>query len=264
MFATKPKRRHALRQDPLHEPGESLGRTIDEYVEDKITPWWILGIFGVIATIYEWIRWYFNSDFHPIVLTVVTGAYIGYLAYRVRRARPHLENLRKGLRGERLAGQFLQNELLPLGYRVIHDIEEDGFNIDHAVVGPKGVFAIETKAFSRNDDGEAKVIHEGETMLVNGFAPDRNPIAQAEATADHLAKLLPPLTGKKLEVQPVVLVAGCEVERRRRSRRTWVVNFGGLLGFLENEPERLTSDEVGYLTSTLAKYQRDCDKFKKR
>lgn len=31
------------------------------------------------------------------------------------------------------------------GYRVYHDLQFDGFNVDHALVGPAGILAIETK-----------------------------------------------------------------------------------------------------------------------
>ncbi|HEX6207640.1 MAG TPA: nuclease-related domain-containing protein [Actinomycetota bacterium] len=31
------------------------------------------------------------------------------------------------------------------GYRVIHDLDIGGGNVDHLVIGPTGVFAIETK-----------------------------------------------------------------------------------------------------------------------
>lgn len=48
------------------------------------------------------------------------------------------------------------NELIglqALGYQVFHDVQADGFNIDHLVIGKNGVFAIETKGrHKRNKD----------------------------------------------------------------------------------------------------------------
>jgi len=41
------------------------------------------------------------------------------------------------------------SELMLDGFRVFHDIKAKDFNIDHAIVGLSGVFAIETKTRSK-------------------------------------------------------------------------------------------------------------------
>lgn len=51
--------------------------------------------------------------------------------------------LRKGIRGERRVAETL-GELGP-AYQTLHDIDTGHGNIDHVVIGPTGVFAIETK-----------------------------------------------------------------------------------------------------------------------
>ncbi|HVE92485.1 MAG TPA: nuclease-related domain-containing protein, partial [Actinomycetota bacterium] len=53
----------------------------------------------------------------------------------------------KGARGEEAVGRLLA-ELEPQGYRILHDIDTGRGNLDHVVVGPTGVFAIETKAWT--------------------------------------------------------------------------------------------------------------------
>ncbi|MBI3648906.1 MAG: NERD domain-containing protein [Actinobacteria bacterium] len=50
---------------------------------------------------------------------------------------------RKGERGENSVGAALAE--LPEGYRVHHGLEPGKGNVDHVVIGPTGVFAIETK-----------------------------------------------------------------------------------------------------------------------
>jgi hypothetical protein len=53
-------------------------------------------------------------------------------------------SLRNGIRGEvRVAGYLA--ELEPEGYRVLHDVDLGRGNADHVLVGPTGVFVIETK-----------------------------------------------------------------------------------------------------------------------
>ena len=55
-------------------------------------------------------------------------------------------------------------ELEPLGYRMIHDIDTGRGNVDHVVVGPTGIFAVETK----NRGGRVTTI--AGDLRVNGFA----------------------------------------------------------------------------------------------
>jgi hypothetical protein len=73
----------------------------------------------------------------------------------------------KGYRGERMVADLL-GMLEPLGFRINHGIEytdASGYeqNIDHAVVGPTGVFAVETKNWSGRmwkADGD-RLMHNG-------------------------------------------------------------------------------------------------------
>src|SRR6188472_2002795 len=50
----------------------------------------------------------------------------------------------KGIRGELMVAELL-TELEPQGYRVLHDVETGHGNLDHVVIGPNGVFVLETK-----------------------------------------------------------------------------------------------------------------------
>lgn len=52
----------------------------------------------------------------------------------------------KGMAGERQVARVLKD--LPDGWRVWHDVDIDGENIDHVVASSKGVFVIEVKNYS--------------------------------------------------------------------------------------------------------------------
>jgi hypothetical protein len=52
----------------------------------------------------------------------------------------------KGMEGERKVGKVLKQ--LPEGWRVWHDLDIGGENIDHVVASAKGVFIIEAKNYS--------------------------------------------------------------------------------------------------------------------
>jgi hypothetical protein len=58
-----------------------------------------------------------------------------------------MRTLRQGIEGEKAVGQFLER-LREQRYQVFHDLVGDGFNVDHVLIGPAGVFTIETKTSS--------------------------------------------------------------------------------------------------------------------
>jgi hypothetical protein len=49
-------------------------------------------------------------------------------------------------------GQYLET-LRARGYRVLHDLIGDGFNVDHALIGPDSIFTVETKTYHKARQG---------------------------------------------------------------------------------------------------------------
>jgi hypothetical protein len=99
------------------------------------------------------------------------------LAARALGKRTDERAWRKGARGERFSGWLLGR--LPEGWHIFHDIPvgRRGANIDHVVVGPAGVFTVNTK----NRKGEVWLAPR--TLLVNGHKTDYLPEAAREAGA---------------------------------------------------------------------------------
>src|SRR5690606_9303397 len=58
------------------------------------------------------------------------------------------ERAHDGLLAERITGMQL-NRLVAEGCRVLHDVPAPDFNIDHVVVAPGAVYAVETKSFRK-------------------------------------------------------------------------------------------------------------------
>src|SRR5690606_21623326 len=58
------------------------------------------------------------------------------------------DNIRDGLLAERVTGMQL-NRLVANDCFVMHDLPCEGFNIDHVVIAPRGVYAVETKSFRK-------------------------------------------------------------------------------------------------------------------
>lgn len=81
--------------------------------------------------------------FISAIFSVVAGLKLRSTLYEYRRCR-------LGYLGERAVGHHL-NRLAADGYRVYHDLQFEGFNIDHVLVGPSGVYSVETKTFKKGE-----------------------------------------------------------------------------------------------------------------
>ena len=116
-------------------------------------------------------------------------------------------NARDGLLAERVTGMQL-NRLIEENCIVMHDIPADGFNLDHVVIAPGGVYAIETKSFRKPRQGaepgkRATVRWAGETLVFPDFKP-KAPIDQARRQAQWLAGFLREATATEVAVRPCV------------------------------------------------------------
>jgi hypothetical protein len=81
-----------------------------------------------------------------------------------------LRNWRFGMRGEQAVAEKLADRgLAAAGYIAFHDVPGDGkWNVDHVVVGPGGVFVLETKTRARRtptrDQQEQDVVFDGKAL----------------------------------------------------------------------------------------------------
>jgi hypothetical protein len=143
------------------------------------------------------------------------------------------------------------------GYHVLHDVLGEGFNIDHVLIGPAGVITVETKTWSKPRRGDAKITFDGERLVVQGHAPDRDPVAQARAQASWLRRVLVESTGRDLPVRAVIVFPGWFVERTAGGPRdVWVLEPKALPAFLAKEPDQLRSEDVNLASFHLSRFVR--------
>src|SRR5262249_34029442 len=150
---------------------------------------------------------------------------VAYSLYRYFTVRRRVKTLRLGLDGEKAVGQFLER-LRAQDCKVFHDIPGDGFNLDHVVVAPQGIFVIETKTYSKPIRGAANVQYDGEKLLVNGKEIERNPVRQALAERNWLQDLLEHTTDRRFPIKAVIVFPGWFVETtpNRNTNNLWVLN----------------------------------------
>ena len=200
------KPHHKIGPALRHLPGQGLHQAAEELFEREVLGPLTLAFIGVVIFILECLH--VSGLFKPSILF---GALIMLLATaiaarKIIKGLPNYRMMKRGEEGERIVAQYIERDLIPQGYSVFHDIqlEKDGktFNIDHLLVGPNGVFAVETKNYSKPSRGEARVTYDGRQLLWNG-QPRRDEDKQARSIAAAAHEfVLPPFPGSRASVHP--------------------------------------------------------------
>jgi len=136
---------------------------------------------------------------------------------------PLLERHDRGATGEEQVGSLLE-ELAGCGWRVIHDVTLGHGNVDHILIGPAGLFTVETKSHP----GPVRVGRLHGRML-----------SQAHAQRRALERV----TG--VRVEPLIVFSRAWVDRpltRRKGVR--VVPARMLIGYLTRRGPTLSLEEI--------------------
>lgn len=245
-----------LKAKPMRQPGQSLGERRLELFEDYLLfPMLIATVFGVMA-LMRWMEVRSGVVHSPWLYTGVFVFGLVFFAYRLARVFPVVRNLRQGEAGEKIVGEYL-DRLRERGYRVFHDVLGEGFNVDHILIGPAGVFSIETKTWSKPSRGEPRITFDGQALRVLGAEADRNPIIQARAQAGWLRGLLQESTGRTFKVHPVVLIPGWFIDSSgQRDRSVWVLEPKALPKWLKDDPPNLSVEDVQLAAYHLSRHVR--------
>jgi Nuclease-related domain len=250
------KTRSPVPHPSLPNPGQSSQFQMEDRWEKRVTPPLLLAAFMAVCTAMEWTRHLARRWPSPWFFTALFLLSAGFCAWRIWRTTAEIKQRHQGMRGERIVGQMLE-DLRSLGCKVYHDICEDGFNIDHVVIGPYGVFAVETKAPSKPQK-DAVVAFDGETVTVAGFKPDRDPIKQARANARRVQRILGEMTGVEPFVTPVVLYVNWWVETYTRDAGVIVMNHNYFFKSFDRlrDCNALDATQVNVLASGMERYLR--------
>lgn len=248
--------RSPIRDKPLRNPGQSIDDQLDDMLYDKLFAPFTLALFFSIVAGLEWWRYYHPRPPAPKTYTVLALVVVLYCLWRIWRFLPQVRQLKMAREGERAVGQYLER-LREQGYSVFHDVLGERFNVDHVLIGPAGIFTVETKTRSKSIGANERVVFDGEKILVNGFEPDRNPIIQANAQASWLKALLTESTGRSFDVKPVIVFPGWFVEQRPGAKRSiWVLEPKALPSFLANEREILAVEDIKMASFHLSRFIR--------
>lgn len=163
----------------------------------------------------------------------VAGLYYFLLQYR---------NYRAGIIGEQKVTRILLSALSD-EYSIFNDVKLKsmlGGNIDHIVIGPTGIFVIETKNY------KGKISYYGDDW---GGVEKRSPSRQARINAIRIKKILSSSTNLKSKsfwVQGVVVLADhrAEITERMPPEHVKVIRIDNLADYIKNTPRKIEIRDI--------------------
>jgi hypothetical protein len=251
--------RSPLTSKPLRLPGQSIQEALDGELWDGFLPYFVGAVLFTWAAVMEWLAVWWHFPRQPWLYSVMAGMAVVACGWQFRRVRRKAAALKLGRDGEQAVGQYLE-EMRASGSRVLHDVVAEGFNLDHVVLSRRGFFVIETKTRSKPVGREARITLTDNSVRVDGFAPDRDPIQQVQAGARWLARVLEESTGKRFSIRGAVVFPGWFVEPMSAAWRAaglpWVLEPKALPKFIECEPEQFAAEDVRLAAYHLSRYVR--------
>lgn len=230
-------------------PGTQLGRELGK--EQLEVGYSIAGLpFLAFVAYFVFSQSYYSMDgirqwiYIAIALLVwIIGSL--YLIVSLSRRWVKISRLRLGYECELAVGQEL-NLLMLYGYHIFHDVPADGFNIDHIVVGPNGVIAVETKGRSKSINSSSsnkqyRVTYENEVLTFPTWE-DTVTVPQAKRQAQWAATWLSSATGISVKVEPVVVIPGWFIESSSR-QTVPVIASGYIQKFFQSAKGAVLSPE---------------------
>lgn len=245
----------------LARAGEGLDRKIREEFEWNAFYFLGVAIALISACLFAWTVEFFSPGAGLPTLTVATVFTIAYIGWRLWKARAPLHQLRLGMRGEVAVGEAL-DALRERGYRVFHDVGSEGRgNIDHVVIGPSGIYVIETKTRSLPPKGRAAIRFDGRRVRLGDGPWDERPIRQACAVRARMREWLKGegMGEWEVNVRAVVMYPGWWVDGSS-GKDVWVLKPDALGTWIATE-ERKTApvarDRLEMLWGRFEKYARE-------
>lgn len=250
----KQEKRTPLQKKPLRHAGQSLEDRLNDIINDIMSYIFMSFVVSILA-IMEWVNFYFTF---PHARWIYSFIAVFYIIFSILKILPRIKEGKQvslGMEGEKIVAEFL-DELKVDGYKVYNDIISNNFNIDHIIVGPAGVFTIETKTWKKGN-GKGSISYDGSGIKINGRGYLKSdPIEQVRNQVYWLSGFIENKAKVKVKVRPVIIFPGWFVEPMKRGADVWVLNEKSLKIFLKNEERVLGDDQINLIATHLEEHNR--------
>ena len=180
------------------------------------------------------------GSFGPGALVAAFVVGVAATRYRESYAREKRRRSRDGGTGadaEESVRDLLEG--LPEGYFVVHDFDSGNGMIGRILIGPKGIFTLETKGHT------GEVTFDGKQLLRNGRPFGKDLIWRAWTRCFLVRGLLADWGITTPLPEPVILFANAHVTVQGKARGVEIAGIGSLPKILDRLPNRLSIPEAG-------------------
>lgn len=212
------------------------------YTDKKSFNYKIVMVFGVVIIIVGIIGIVMLNIIGLII--VIAGALVCYYGYNEGRSWI------KGDEGEKLVSLYLED--LPGGYFTFNDVTIPGGkgNFDHVVIGPTGIFLIETKNYS----GFFKIYGNDWYSRSSGQKMERNPGNQVRLNALDLSKFLNKKLGRRIWITGVVTLINNNFKVIKKPEYYSVVGARDLTRFILRNDDKIDKETVNNVVNFIQDY----------
>lgn len=208
-----------LRRPAGHSLKIQLERHYIDLLGDVMSAFLFFYVPFVVYTVYDVFDVPLSKHFLGGSIVVCGGLLVKY-SYSIYKRFRLIPPLRLGYECEVAVGQELDLLMLQ-GYRIYHDIEAEGFNIDHLAIGPNGVFAIETKGRRRplkNVDSRQRYrVTCYKDRLQFPTWSECDVFNQADRQSKWVSSWLSSATGMEVKSLPVIVLPGWFLDRKEKT-----------------------------------------------
>ncbi len=203
----------------LRPPGERLRRRLDRL--DERTDQLLLGTLGMSLTALSTGFWLLpNVTAGGPQIGALAGTLFAFVAvaaagaWLLKRTLDERRQARRALQGELTVASIL-DPLTAKGYYIFHDVPADSDkpedNIHHVVLGPSGIFAIETQTHARHKAlpgrKDHEIVFDGD-QIVYPWGEDTRGIVPARSKAEWLSDWIFQTVGDRIRVSAVLTFPG--------------------------------------------------------
>jgi hypothetical protein len=217
----------------------------------------------ILLSTQAWAGYYLARVFDPTrVMVDATLALLSLmlLISRITRAIPRLKILAEERTQSQQFPTALERAAKGSG-AVYHEVRGIGFEVDHVLVTPAGIFAISIEVIHQPPGHEASALFDGEFLHIEGAYALREPVARSKVVARCLADVVKEWAGFSYKVRPVLIVPGWTIHRPRPlGSESWACDPSEFLTYVAKQRAILEPSELNTIRNALGEIVRNAAK----
>jgi hypothetical protein len=237
----------------LRLAGQSLREEYERFFDERFVASLVLMVAFWIVCIVAWIQKIAGHNPDPRFWTLLSFCVTAYGGLQIFRLRPQLRRLHLRKPGERRVAQILER-MRSKGFVILNDLPAGAFKTGHVIVGPSGVYIIETKGW---DAFGSRVIERcDDELLLSGRVRDERALQQTREAARAIQLALKERLREHRPVKGVLVFSGdWTIQCRADHFDVDVVAAEELEDYFDEQQPKLTGKEIANIYSHLERVE---------